>query len=95
MNLSLRHASRFTHHVSRSTPRRRRQSGSAVIVVFALLAFILVYVAANLRTINSLGRELKLLERQQTHRLQTISQRTNTPPAITVATNSVPGSPNH
>ncbi len=88
MNLPPRHASRFTHHVSRCTPRRRRQSGSAVIVVFALLAIILVYVAANLRTINSLGRELKLLERQQTRRLQTISQRTNAPPAITSQTPS-------
>jgi hypothetical protein len=88
MNLPPHHASRITHHVPRCTPRRRRQSGSAVIVVFALLAIILVYVAANLRTINSLGRELKLLERQQTHRLQTISQRTNAPPAITPQTPS-------
>ena len=59
-----------------------------MIVVFALLAIILVYVAANLRTINSLGRELKLLERQQTRRLQNIPQRTNTPPAITPQTPS-------
>jgi hypothetical protein len=87
------HASRFTFHVSTSTPNRRRQSGSAVIIVMALLAIILVYVAGNLRTINSLGRELKLLERQQTRRLQRVTQTTNTPPAITVATNSVPGSP--
>ena len=90
MNLSPHHASRITFHVSRLP---RRESGSAVIVVFALLAIILVYVAANLRTINSLGRELKLLERQQTRRLQAISQSTNVPPAITIATNSIPGSP--
>ena len=101
MNLSPRHASpvlhsitaeggRFTYHVSRPP---RRQSGSAVIVVIALLALILIYVAGNLRTINSLGRELKLLERQQTRRLQAVSRSTNTPPAITIATNSVPGSP--
>jgi type II secretory pathway pseudopilin PulG len=63
-----------------------------VIVVFALLAIILVYIAANLRTVNSLGRELKLLDRQQTRRLQIISQRTNTPPAIPVATNSASAS---
>ena len=93
MNLSPVHASRITHHVSHGTPRRRHQSGSAVIIVMALLAIILVYVAGNLRTINSLGRELKLLERQQTRRLQRVTQTTNTPPAITVATNSVPGSP--
>ena len=93
MNLFPLHASRITHHVSRPTPCRRRQTGSAVIVVMALLAIILVYVAGNLRTINSLGRELKLLEHQQTRRLQRATQTTNTPPAITIATNSVAGSP--
>jgi hypothetical protein len=60
-----------------------------VIVVIALLALILVYVAGNLRTINSLGRELKLLERQQTRRLQSATQKTNTLPVITVTTNTV------
>jgi hypothetical protein len=74
---------------------RRRQSGSAVIVVMALLAIILVYVAGNLRTLNNLGRELKLVERQQTRRLQRAAQTTNTPPAITVATNAVPGPSAH
>ena len=89
------HASRFTFHVSPGMPCRRRQSGSAVIVVMALLAIILVYVAGNLRTLNNLGRELKLVERQQTRRLQRATQTTNTPPAITVATNAVPGPPAH
>ena len=64
-----------------------------MIVVFALLAIILVYVAGNLRTINSLGRELNLLERKQIRRLQTATQATNTPPAIIVNTNSVPTTP--
>jgi hypothetical protein len=86
MNLPSFHASRITDHVSRP---RRRQAGSAVIVVFALLAIILVYVASNLRTINSLGRELKVLERQQIHRLQALTQTTNTPPAATISTNPV------
>jgi hypothetical protein len=86
MKLLFFHASRITHHVCRPP---RRQSGSAVIVVIALLALILVYVAGNLRTINSLGRELKLLERQQTRRLQSATQKTNTLPVITVATNTV------
>jgi hypothetical protein len=93
MNLSPVHASRFTHHVSSGTPNRRRQSGSAVIVVMALLAIILVYVAGNLRTLYNLNRELNLLERQQTRRLERAAQTTNTPPAITIATNSVPGLP--
>jgi Tfp pilus assembly protein PilX len=89
MNLSFLHASRIAHHVSRP---RRRQSGSAVIVVLALLSIILIYVAGNLRTLNNLNRELKLLERQQTRRLQTAAQTTNTPPATVIGTNSVPKS---
>jgi hypothetical protein len=64
-----------------------------VIVVIALLAIILVYVAGNLRTLNILGRELKLLEQQQIRRLQAATLRTNAPPAITVATNAVPKPP--
>jgi hypothetical protein len=90
MKLPPLHVSRFTFHASRPP---RRQSGSAVIVVMALLAIILIYVAANLRTLTSLGRELKLLERQQIRRLQTAAPRTNSPPAITVSSNSVPGTP--
>ena len=86
MNLPSFHASRITHHAS--CPRRR-QSGSAVIVVMALLTIIMVYIASNLRTINSLGRELKLLERQQIRRLQAATQTTDTPPAATISTNPV------
>ena len=95
MNFYPVHASRITHQVSVRTRCRRRQSGSAVIVVMALLAIILVYVAGNLRTLNNLGRELKLVERQQTCRLQRAAQTTNAPPAITVATNAVPGPSAH
>ena len=87
MNLPSSHASRIAHHVSRPP---RRQSGSAVIVVMALLALILIYVASNLRTLTNLGRELKLLERQQTRRLQAIAPNTNSPPAITISTNATP-----
>ena len=83
---------RFTHHVSRPP---RRESGSAVIVVMALLAIILIYVAGNLKTLANLGRELKLLERQQIRRLQNASPRTNAPPAITISTNSLATSLSH
>ena len=93
MNLPSFHASRITDHGSRITHHasrpRRRQSGSAVIVVMALLTIIMVYIASNLRTINSLGRELKLLERQQIRRLQAATQTTDTPPAATISTNPV------
>ena len=79
---------RLCPHNSRS---RRRQSGSAVIVVIALLAILLVYVAGNIRTLSNLGRELRLLERQQTRRLQGAALRTNLPPAVISSTNSVSG----
>jgi len=71
-------------------PHQPQQSGSAVIVVLALLALMLIYIAANSRTLSSLGRELKLLELQQIHRLETTPARTNSPPSITVGTNAVP-----
>jgi hypothetical protein len=93
MNLLPAHASRSTLHAPRFTSPRRREAGSAVIVVLALLAIMLVYVAGNLRTLNSLGRELKLLELQQTRRLQTAVRATNSPPAVTVVTNTVPTPP--
>ena len=68
-----------------------RQSGSAVVVVLALLAILLVYVAGNIRTLANLGRELRLLERQQTRRLQTAALGTNASPAVISSTNSIPG----
>ncbi len=94
MNLPSSHASRITHHVSRFTfhvsRSPHRQSGSAVIIVMTLLALILIYVAGNLRTLTNLGRELKLVERQQIHRLQNTTPKTNSAPAITIRTNSTP-----
>ncbi len=88
MNLLPLHATRNTQHVS-----HRHQSGSAVIVVMALLAIMLIYVAGNLRTLNSLDRELKLLELKQTRRLQTAARQTNTPPVAIVSTNNPPTNP--
>lgn len=89
MKLPLFHASHIRFQASRP---RCRQSGSAVIVVLALLAILLVYVAGNIRTLSNLGRELRLLERQQTRRLQAAAPQTNALPAITISTNSLPGS---
>jgi hypothetical protein len=79
-------ARRVRHPVSGAS---RCQSGSAVIVIMALLAILLIYVAGNLRTLANLGRELRLLERQQTRRLQMAAPRTNSPPGMTISTNSV------
>jgi len=76
--------------VSISERRRRAQQGTAMIVVLALLALLLIYVLANIRTLSSLGRELKLLDQRQTQRLR------NSPHPIhplTSETNSNPTTP--
>jgi len=56
---------------------QQRKSGVAVVVVLALLSIMLLYVAANVRSLHHLGRELKLLERQQVHRLNLRATATN------------------
>ena len=91
MKLRRLHAQRSTLHALRSTAR---QTGSAVIVIMALLAILLLYMAYNLKTLANLGRELRLLERQQTRRLQTAAPKTNPPPAVIVNTNSPPSRSN-
>jgi len=50
----------------------RRQHGSAVIVVIALVAIVLIYVAGNVRTLHFLTREVKLVEERQVRRLAAI-----------------------
>jgi hypothetical protein len=50
----------------------------AVIVVIALIAIVLVYVGGNARTLDQLGRELKLVEKQQIRRLRGPAPVTNT-----------------
>ena len=78
--------SRFTFHVSR---RPGSEQGMAVIVVMALLVLVLIYLMGNVRTFNALGRELKLLERQQTRRLQLSLTTTNAATNIISNTNAV------
>ena len=68
---------------STENPVHPRQDGTAVIVLLFLLAMMLVYITANMRTLYSLGRELKLLDQRQTRRLE-ISSRTN---SFAIATN--------
>ena len=53
-----------------SSQRSFAQSGSAVIVLLALLGIMLTFVAANTIAIRSLQRELKLIEKKQVQRLQ-------------------------
>ena len=79
MNITPIRASGMSHPGSGP---RRRQEGMAVIVVIALVAIILVYIAGNIRTLHSLSGELRLIEKAQKQRLQ----------AATVSTNSLPKS---
>ncbi len=59
---------------------RARERGMAVIVVIMLVGIILIYVAANLRSLELLRRDLKLVEQHQIRR--TASQvHTNQQPA--------------
>ena len=60
----------------------RKQNGSAVIVVIAFLALLLIFVAGNLRMLHLLRNDLKLVEHQQTNRLATAGLATNLPPSI-------------
>ncbi|HOX58973.1 MAG TPA: hypothetical protein PLC99_18980 [Verrucomicrobiota bacterium] len=85
MKLPLAHAAQPTPFRSRP---RHRQRGSAVIIVLALLVIMLIYVAGNIRTLQSLGRELRLIEQQQTQRLKTVGRATNAPPASIITTNT-------
>jgi len=57
---------------SRRQPPRKptHQSGMAVIVVLMIIALLMIYVAGNLRTLNNVGKELKLIEQKQVHRLE-------------------------
>jgi hypothetical protein len=55
---------------NRSFRGRCADSGSAVVVLLALLGMMLVFVAANTVAIRSLQRELKLIEKKQVQRLQ-------------------------
>jgi hypothetical protein len=48
---------------------RQAERGTAVVVVLVYLAIVFACVASNARTLHSLGRELRLIERRQVHRL--------------------------
>jgi len=50
----------------------------AVIAVIAILSFLLIFVAGNLRTLYLLRADLQLVERQQTNRLAQVYLATNT-----------------
>jgi len=60
---------------SSGRPSRRRQRGSAVIVVLVLLAIVFIYIGYNARALHYLARELAIVERQQIRRLEARGQK--------------------
>jgi hypothetical protein len=56
------------------------ETGMATIVVISLLSLILIFVAANLRTLYILRTDLRFIEQQQTNRLAKMGPLTNSPP---------------
>lgn len=49
----------------------------AIVVILVMLAIMLLYVTANVRSLDYLGRELKLLEQRQVQRLNSSAVPTN------------------
>ena len=77
--------------IGRCAPRRR--DGFAVLVVLALVAILLTYVAYNLRTLSSLDREVKLIEQHQLRRLHPAQHRMDLPHAADAAPASANNQP--
>lgn len=81
-----------TRHRHNQGHRRQGQEGMAVIVVLSLLVLILVFVGANLRALDLLGRELRQIERAQVRRLHSSAAALAAqPPEAPRATAPLPG----
>jgi hypothetical protein len=66
---------KISSHESRGPNHSR--SGMAVIIVLAFVAIILIYLAANARTLLWLERDLRLVEQKQVLRLTGTNIKTN------------------
>ncbi|HWQ92862.1 MAG TPA: hypothetical protein VN673_14390 [Clostridia bacterium] len=49
--------------------RRTHERGTALIVVIAILAILIIYAMGNVRTLDFLGKELRLLDQRQRQRI--------------------------
>jgi len=49
--------------------KRQHQAGMATIVVIIILSILLIFAMGNARTLDYLGRDLRLLEQQHQHRI--------------------------
>jgi type II secretory pathway component PulK len=66
------------------------RDGVAIIVVLALLSLMLIYIAANARTLHHLARDLHLIDQRQTRHWAAQNLQTNSPAVSNLATNPVP-----
>jgi len=72
-------------------PRRRpHEQGTAVIVVIALFAIMLLFLGMSLRGLNYLRQDLKLIEQQQLRRIRQAPVAYNTAWTNAPSTNSSP-----
>lgn len=55
----------------------RKQNGSAVIVLLILIFIMVIFVAANTITVNSLRKQVAILDKHQMQRLQSTQSTTN------------------
>jgi Tfp pilus assembly protein PilX len=52
--------------------RQRHQRGTAIIVVIAIISILLIFAMGNVRTLDHLGKELRLLDQQQRARVENL-----------------------
>lgn len=63
---------------------KQRQGGMATIVMLAILSLLCLYITANVRTLNRLEREIKLVDQHQRRRLMMLT------PSQRETTNNIP-----
>jgi hypothetical protein len=56
---------------------RRNERGSLTVVLLVFLAIMVIYVGANIRMLNCLKAEIKVVEKKQVRRLQPLTVPTN------------------
>lgn len=66
-----------------SPSARRSEQGVAVVVVLALLTILMLYIAANVRSLHIMSQEIKLVEQRQLRHWN----RGTVPPVPTTSTN--------
>lgn len=60
----------LTPNPKRQTRNTKREAGSAIVLVFALVVILAAILASNQSVLNNTKRELKLIEQQQLKKFQ-------------------------